>query len=161
MQIIWQELLTHVVGFLLLLWLLKRFLWKPLLMSLDARRQHIEQSLADVERAKREIERVQQEYAQRLQRVEDEARVKLREATLEGKRIATEIQEQSRAEARKLIEEMKAKLHVEVAQAKIELRDRIAELAVEATQHLLHEQLDAQKDRQLVTRFLTELETRQ
>lgn len=161
MQILWQEILTHIVGFVLLLVLLRRFLWKPLLAALDARRTTIEQGLADVARAKQEIEHVKVDYSQRLARVEDEARVKLREATLEGKRIATEIQEQARGEARKIVEEMKAKLHLEIAQAKIELRDRIAELAVDATERLLKERLDASRDKELVTKFLGELEAQQ
>ena len=161
MQIIWAEILTHIVGFVLLLVLLRRFLWRPLLGSLAARRSHIEQGLADVARAKAEMEQLQQEVSRRLARVDEEARVQLREATLESQRIATEIQEQARAEARTIVEDMKAKLHLEVAQAKVELRDQIAALAVEAAQRLLHERLDASKDRELVTQFLSELETKQ
>ena len=143
----------------MLLVLLRRFLWAPLLTALDARRTRIAQGLADVERAKADIERVKEEYSRRLTAIEDEARVKLREATLEGKRIATEIQEQAHAEARKIVEEMKAKLHLEITQAKVELRDQIAALAVEATGRLLKERLDADKDRSLVTKFLGELES--
>ena len=158
MQLIWQEILTNIVGFAILLWLLRRLAWGPLLTMLEARRSQIAQGLADVERAKADIERVKDEYNQRLTKIEEEARVKLREATLDGKRIATEIQEQAHAEARKIIEEMKAKLHLEIAQAKVELREQIAELAVDATERLLRERLDGGKDRALVTRFLGELE---
>ena len=159
MQLLWQEILTHIVGFVLLLVLLRRFLWAPLLGALDARRAGIAQGLADVERATADIERLKDEYSQRLTTIEDEARVKLREATLEGKRIATEIQEQAHTEARKIIEEMKGKLHLEIAQAKVELRNSIAALAVDATERLLKERLDADKDRALVTKFLGELES--
>ena len=158
MQIIWQEIVTHIVGFVVLLVLLRRFLWAPLLTALDARRTRIAQGLADVERAKADIERVKEEYSRRLTTIEDEARVKLREATLEGKRIATEIQEQARAEARQIVEEMKAKLHLEIAQAKVELRDQIVSLAIDATERLLRERLDTGKDKALVTQFLNELE---
>ena len=83
MQIIWQEIVTHIVGFVVLLVLLRRFLWTPLLTALDARRTRIAQGLADVERAKADIERVKEEYSRRLTTIEDEARVKLRESTLE------------------------------------------------------------------------------
>ncbi len=152
------QILTHVVGFLLVLWLLRRVAWKPLLTMLDARRQHIEQRLTDVERAKVDIARLQEEYVQRLASVEETARTKLREATLDGKRIAMEIHEQARAEARQIVEEMKAKLHLEVAQANVALRDRIAELVVEATERLLRTRLDTQQDQALVTQFLDELE---
>ena len=159
MQLLWQEILTHIVGFLILLVLLRRFLWTPVLGMLEARRAQIAQGLADVERAKTEIERVKTEYGERLHRIEEEARVKLREATLEGKRIGAEIQEQAHVEARKIIEEMKNKLHLEIAQAKVELRNQIAGLAVDATERLLRERLTDGKDRELVTRFLGELET--
>ena len=161
MQLVWQEILTHIVGFVILLVLLRRFLWTPVLGMLEARRVQIAQGLADVERAKADIERVREDYSQRLNKIEEEARIKLRESTLEGKRIGAEIQEQAHVEARKIIEDMKNKLHLEIAQAKVELRNQIAELAVDATERLLRERLTGAKDRELVTRFLGELETTQ
>ena len=160
MQILWTEILTHIVGFLLLLFVLRRVLWKPLLAQLDARRTTIATGLADVARAKADIERLQAGYTARLARVEDEARGHMREATLEGKRIATEIQDHARAEARKIVEEMKGKLHLEIAQAKVELRDQIAALVIESTQRLLRERVDVSKDKQLVTQFLDEIQAK-
>jgi F-type H+-transporting ATPase subunit b len=155
---IWSEILTHIVGFVILLVLLKKYLWGPMLGALDARRAHIKTSLDDVDQAKADIERLRSEYETRMAEVDDAARQKMREATTDGKRIANEIQEAARTESRRLVEEMKSKLDLEVAQARIEFRDRVAALAIGATERLLHERLDATKDQALVEGFLAELE---
>src|SRR3989338_5984587 len=99
MQVIWQEVLTHALGFVILVLVLKRFAWRPLLELLDARRQRIEQEFARIEQTKTQLETLQREYQTRLAQIEQEARAKIQEAVAEGKRVSLEIQEQARAQA--------------------------------------------------------------
>ncbi|MBI4355097.1 MAG: F0F1 ATP synthase subunit B [Candidatus Omnitrophica bacterium] len=158
MHLVWQEILTHALGFVILVWLLRRFAWQPLLGSLDARRGKIAGDLASVERAKQEIGRLQQEYQTRLAKIEDEARAKIQEAIRDGRQVAVEIQEQARREAQAVLDKTRESIALEIAQARVELRDRIAELAVEATEKLITERLDTAKDRAFILKTLDELE---
>ena len=100
LQLDMQQILSQSVAFLLLLIVLRRFAWKPLLGVLDARRQKIEDDLRQAAQQRAEVARLQQELDQRLAAISDEARAKIQQAIIEGKRVAVEVQEDARAHAR-------------------------------------------------------------
>ena len=93
------EILTQILGFLVLVFVLKRLFWKPLLGILEARRKQIEETFRQIESSKKEIELLRSDYESRIQKIEEEARAKLQAAVEEGRRIAREIQEKAREEA--------------------------------------------------------------
>lgn len=152
------QLLAHAIGFIILVALLKRFAWGPLLGVLDQRRRQIATGLDDVERAKREMARLKTQYEQELARIEESARQKLAEAVTQGRRLAAEIEEEARAKVQVELVKAKETLALEVVKAKSVLRDQIVTLALEATEKLLHSRLDETKDRALVEQFIAELD---
>ena len=103
LQLDLQQIVSQVLSFLVLLWLLKRFAWRPLLAMLDERRARIQEELAQAAQRKAELGRLQEEYSRRMATIEDEARSKIQQAVLEGKRVAMEIQEQARAQAQTIL----------------------------------------------------------
>jgi len=153
-----QQVVSQALSFIVLLWLLRRFAWRPLLAILDERRRHIETTLQDVAQRKTELEHLQEDYAQRLAKIDGEARVKIQQAVLEGKRIAIEVQEQARAQAQAILAKSKETVELELAKAKVTLRDQIADMTVEAVERVLQQKLDPKTDRALVESTLDELE---
>ena len=154
----WQQILSQAVSFVLLLWILRRFAWRPLLTMLDQRRSHIEEGLRQVAQSKTDMERLQEEYRQRLATIDDEARAKIQQSILEGKRIAVEIQEQARAQAYAILNKSKETVELELAKAKVTLRDQVAQMTMEAVGRILKHKLDAKTDRGLVDAVLDELD---
>jgi|SRR3989338_945179 len=152
------QLLVHATGFAVLVWLLKRFAWGPLLGVLDQRRRQIASGLDDIVRAKQEMGALKTQYEQELARIEESARQKLVEAVNQGRRIASEIEEEARARAQLELRKTKETLALEVTKAKTVLRDQIVTLAVEAAEKLLRGRLDETKDRALVEQFIAELD---
>lgn len=152
------QLLAHAIGFIILVALLKRFAWGPLLGVLDQRRRQIASGLDDVERAKQEMGALKTQYEQELARIEESARQKLVEAVNQGRRVASEIEEEARARAQLELLKTKETLALEVTKAKTVLRDQIVTLAVEAAEKLLRGRLDETKDRALVEQFIAELD---
>lgn len=156
-----EELVVQIVGFLVLFVVLKFVAWRPLLTVLDQRRAHIEEELRRVAQSKAEMERLQQEYQQRLAKIEEEARAKIQQAILEGKRIAVEIQEQAREQASAIMTKSKETIELELAKARVTLRDQVADMTVGAVERLLRQKLDTKADHQLVEAVLDELERQQ
>jgi len=156
-----QQIISQAVSFLVLLWVLRRFAWKPLLGILDQRRAQIEEELRKIAHSKEEVARIEAEYSRRLAQIHDEARVKVQEAILEGKRISLEIQEQARAQAQALLTKSKETLELELAKAKVTLRNEVAGMTVEALERILRQQVDEKADRRLVDTILDELEREQ
>ena len=153
-----QQILSQLVCFVLLLVILRRFAWRPLLTILDQRRAHIEEELRQVAQRNEEAARLQQEYAQRLAAIHDEARAKIQEAIVEGKRIALEIQEQARAHAQAVVAKSKETVELELAKAKVSLRDHVVHLTMEAVERILQQKIDATADSRLIDAALEELE---
>ena len=154
-----QEILTQALGFLLLVFVLKRVFWKPVLASLEARRSGIEGSFRKIEESKKEIEALRISYEAHLQRIEEEARAKLQVAIDEGRRIAREVQEKAREEAKLALTRTKEDLTLEIAKARVELRREIADLSLRAAEKLLHEEMTDAKHREKILDLIDELET--
>jgi F-type H+-transporting ATPase subunit b len=158
LQLDLQQIVSQAVSFLVLLWLLRRFAWRPLLTMLDQRRAHIEEELRQAAQRREELARLQAEYSGRLTKIEDEARAKIQQAVLEGKRIAMEIQEQARAQGAAVLEKSKEAIALELAKARVTLRDQLAAMTMQAVEQILRKTLDAEQDRRLVEQALDELE---
>ena len=155
-----QEILTQALGFLLLVWVMKRIFWKPLLGSLEARRTKIEEAFRGIEHSKKEIESLRADYTLRLEKIEEEARAKLQTAVDEGRKIAREIQEKAREEAKDALTRSKENLGLEVAKARIELRREIAELTLLATEKLLREKMTDAKQKEKILDLIEALEAK-
>ena len=153
-----QQIVSQALSFLILVWVLRRFAWRPLLGALDARRAHIEDELKKVADSREGLMRLQQDYEQRIAKIEDEARGKIQEAIKDGKRIAGEIQEEARSQAHGIITKSKETVELELAKARVTLRDQVAQMTMDAVERILHRKLDAKADRQLVDATLEELE---
>lgn len=153
-----QQIISQSLSFLILLWVLRRFAWRPLLGILDGRRRQIEDALQQAARGREDLARLQAEYQQRLATIDDEARRKIQQAILDGKRIALEIQEQARAQAHAVVEKSKETIALELAKAKVTLRDEVAAMTLEAVERILQRKLDAKADRQLIDAVLDELD---
>ena len=158
LQLDLQQILSQALSFILLVVILRRFAWRPLLHLLDQRRARIEEELRQVAQSKTDLARLQADYSQRLAKIDEEARTKIQQSILEGKRIAIEIQEQARAQAYSIINKSKETIELELAKAKVTLRDQVAGMTVDAIERILHQKLDAKTDRHVVDAVLDELE---
>lgn len=154
-----EEILTQALGFLLLVWVLKRIFWKPLLTMLETRKSKIEQAFRQIEDSKKEIELLRSDYESRIERIEEQGRVKLQAAVDEGRQIAREIQEKARQEAKRMLTQSKEDLSLEIAKARVQLRREIAELALRATEKLVHEEMTNEKHREKILEMIEGLET--
>jgi len=157
LQLDLQQIISQSLSFLLLLWVLRRFAWRPLLSLLDARRAKIEQDLRHAARQKADVERLSAQLNQRLAAIDEEARARIQQAVLEGRRIGMEIQEEARAQAQGILAKSRETIGLELAKAKVSLRDEMADMAMETVERLLKHKLNPETDRQLVTSILDEL----
>ncbi len=156
-----QQIISQAISFLILLWVLKRFAWRPLLSMLDQRRERIDQDLAQAAAKKEELTRLEEDYRKRLAAIDQEARLKIQEAVQEGKQVAMEIQGQARVAAQNILAKAQETVEMELSKAKVTLRDQVVEMTLEALERMLRKKLDAQTDRLLIEASLEELEQQQ
>ncbi|HOE11604.1 MAG TPA: F0F1 ATP synthase subunit B [bacterium] len=151
------EIITNIIGFLIVLWILKKFAWRPLLHIMDERRNKIASELHRIEELNRQVQERQEEYEKKLQEIENLSRERINAAVYEGRKIAAEIQANARKEAEIIREKAKATIEIEVAKAREELRTEVVELTLMATEKIIRENLDDDKHRRLITEFVDHL----
>src|SRR5436305_14934577 len=88
-----------LLTFLVLLALLAKFAWRPLLQALDSRQQGIRKALDDAQRAKQELERLEQESAQIIRKARADAETVITQSRADADRLREEMRQKARAEA--------------------------------------------------------------
>lgn len=151
-----QQILTQAIGFLVLLFILKKIAWKPLLSLLDERREKISAEFQSIERTKSELSRLEQDYKARLAEIEAQARQKIQEAISEGQKISVELQEKAREEGKNILNKAKDNIELEIAKARVELRNQVVSLAIRAAEKVIKEELSEERHKRLVTEFIDE-----
>jgi F-type H+-transporting ATPase subunit b len=148
-------LLSQIVNFLILFLALGFLLWKPMLKMLNERKQRIAQGLEDAEQARKDRERAQAEYEERIRQAEQEREEILARTAEEGEQARAETLAQARAQAERIIAEGKETVEQERQQMLAELRSQVAALSIAAANKLIGEALDEQRQRRLVDEFFS------
>ena len=99
MLIDWFTVLAQVVNFLILVWLLKRFLYRPILDAIDAREKRIAKELADADAKKAEAQKERDEFQHKNEEFEQQRAALLGKATDEAKAERQRLLDEARAEA--------------------------------------------------------------
>jgi F-type H+-transporting ATPase subunit b len=151
-------LLIQAVNFLLLLALLWKFLYRPLLGKMDERTQAIRKSLEEAQAARAEAQREREAHAARIQAAHVEAQAirdaALKEAAEEQRRLV----EAARAEAGRLVEGARTELAQDVRRARQELRREVSDLAITVAERLIRRSLRDEDHRRIVEDEITRLQ---
>ncbi len=151
-----NEIVAQVISFLLLLFILRKFLWKKFLKVLDDRRERIAQDLKRIEETRLEVEAIKADYNKRLGEIDETLRLKTEEAIAEGRRIAEELREGAEEDAKRFTEAAKAAIKDELAKAREELKGEIVDITINIAEKVIEEKLTEAGDRRLVEEFLKE-----
>lgn len=146
-----------IVTFIVLLFVLKKLAWKPLLEALTAREEKIRESLEQAEHARHEAQRLIEENQKQMAQAQGEFQRLMREAREEADKLRAKRKQEAEAEARKIIEQGKMEIEREKEAALVQLRNEVADLAILAASRILDEELDEKKQRKLVDSFLSNL----
>ena len=152
------EIATQLLGFLIVFFILKKYAFKSILDVIDARRQSIEGSFADIEKKRTDLESLEKEYRRRLETIEEAARLKIQEASNVGLALAKDIQEKAKEDAQKLFDRTRSEIEQDIVKARLAMRDEIVEISSLMTEKILRERLDAREHEKLVDKFIKELE---
>lgn len=158
MHIELAQIFTQIVSFLVMLWVLKRFAWKPLLKLLDERRNKIQSEFDTIEEQKRDNELLALEYQEKLKAVDAKAWIIIKEAGDKGHRLLKEIEDEAHAEAKAIVAKAQDELQHEIAKAKVQLRGEIVNMTLAATQKVIETNLDTEKQKKLINDFVEKAE---
>jgi F-type H+-transporting ATPase subunit b len=153
-------LIAQLLIFLVMLGVLYRFAWGPLLRILNERRTRIAQGVEATQRAMQELEAAERERQAKLEEARREAQAMLDRITKQAEDLRKELEAKAREQAEALIVKARAEINQEREKAVQDLRLQVADLAVSAASRIIGESLDAKKHRELIERAIEEAEIR-
>jgi len=146
--------LVQVVGFLIFLWLMTRFVYKPIFGILEERQNNIKETYDQLDADREAMLKTRREYEQRLADIENQARERIQAAVKEAQELRASIIEEANKKAQSSIQAGLATLESERARTLVELRAQVADLAIEAATRVVGESLDNARQRALVNDFI-------
>ena len=150
----WQTLL-----FLVLVFFLRKYAWKPILNAVEEREAGIKNALDSAEKAKKEMESLNADNERILLEARNERAVMLKEARDMKNKIINEAKDQANSEAEKILLIAKEQITNEKMKAITELKNSVADLSIDmATMVIKSELKDKNKQKELVTASLNETE---
>ena len=148
-----------IITFLVLLWLLAKFAWHPMLRALEARRETIRKSLDDAQQARRELEEVNKESSRILKEAHAEAESILSKSRIDAETLREEMKQKARADADAIVREARRQIETETGRALRQIRGEIADLSVEIASKLIRRDLSKEDNSALIEDTLRQLES--
>lgn len=155
MDLEFKQILTQIAGFIILLWLLKKFAWGHILNMLDERRNKIASEFQAIEESKKDLSILKIEYESKLSEIETYTQTRLREGIKEGERIAKEIIDKAREEAIKLLKEKEQEIKKEREKALRDLESRIIDISVTIASRVIGKTLSKEDNLKIVNEFIS------
>lgn len=138
------------VTFLVLLVLLRRFAWKPILNAVKSREESIETALASADKAREEMERLKSDNEKILAEARQERDRILKEAREVRDKVIGDAKEDAGQQAEQLIASAKEQIDNQKMAAITELKNQVAEMSIEIAEMILRKELDDKEKQQAV-----------
>ena len=160
-----MELITPSIGlvfwttivFVILIILLTKFAWKPILATIKERENSIEQALNAAENAKKEMQKLQADNEKFMREARAERDVLLKEARDAKDAMIAEAKGKANSEAEKIIKQARESINLEKLAAINELKTSVGTLAVEIAEKIINQQLSSDdKQKSLLSNLLQE-----
>lgn len=130
-----------LVTFVILLFLLKKFAWKPILDAVNQREEGIKNALLAAENAKKEMQNLQASNEKLLSQARQERDVMLKEAREIKEKMIADAKNEAQIAGQKMIEQAKASIESEKNAAMAEIKSQVATLSLSIAEKLLKEEL--------------------
>ena len=136
----------QTVVFVLLIFLLKKFAWKPILDAVNEREDGIKNALLSAEKAREEMASLQSDNEEILRKAIAQRDNLLKEAKEIKQKLIDEAKEEANTEAKKIIIQAQESILIEKNAAILDLKNQVAELSIDIAEKILKEKLSDDKD---------------
>jgi F-type H+-transporting ATPase subunit b len=147
-----------ILTFLVLVALLAKFAWRPLLAALDSRQEAIQKSLDDADKAKQELARLQQESAKIIEQGRIEADLILTKTRSDAERLREDLKTKAKEEADSMVRNAEQQIQLQTRQALQDIRQEVADVAVMVASKLIERNLVKEDNDRLITETLKQIE---
>lgn len=152
----WKMLIVQAIAFLVLVWILGKFVYPKFVSIIDERQEKIDASVQAAEEAEQHAEAAQDEVAKLLKEARKEAKDIVQTAKNEATALIDSSDEKAKARADKIVADAREKLEKDVIAARKALHNDTLELVALATEKVLTGNVDAKLNRKVIERAIEE-----
>lgn len=142
-----KQIITQIIAFLIMLWILKKYAWNHLIDLLHDRTRIIQASFADADKKNQEADSLLSQYKGKISKIEDEGKVIIQNAITNAQKVAQELNEEAQHKATALIKRAQEEIVRQQAKAHEELKREIVDLTFSAFEKLVQVKL-SKEDRE-------------
>jgi F-type H+-transporting ATPase subunit b len=146
-----------ILTFLVLLALLAKFAWRPLLRALESRQETIRKSLDDAQRARQELERINQESAEIVRKAHADAEAIVSRTRADADRLREELRQAAKTEAAGIIRNAERQIEYETQRALQQIRAEAVDLSVAIASKIIQKNLTREDNERLIEQALSEV----
>ena len=150
----WKLFLAQAVNFLILLFILRRYAYRPMLEFLEKRSDRIEKGLKDAEAATKKLSEMGEKEKKVLKDARHEAKALIEAAEISAKKRDAERLAETELKTKRFLEEVRTKIEDEKKKSIAEVKQEIAEVVTVAVEKVLREKMDTTKDRELIKQMV-------
>lgn len=147
-------IIAQFVNFGIVLFVLYKFAYGPILKSLNSRTAKIDKGLKDADESQKKLAESMLKETEILKKAKEEAQVIIAKSEEQAQKNKAEIIEQSKKQAEKILQEAQNRIEEEKNKMIAEVKGEIAGLVVLATEKLIGEKMDSKKDSELIEKSL-------
>jgi F-type H+-transporting ATPase subunit b len=148
-----------ILTFLVLLGLLAKFAWGPLLKALEERQELIRTSLDDADKAKQELERLNQESAEIISEARAEAQSIVVKSRADAETVREDLRRKAKEEGDALIRSAQRQIELETARALQQIRHEVVDLSLTVASKLIKKNLTQEDNDALIQHSLAQIDT--
>lgn len=152
------QVITQIISFLLMLWILKRFAWKPILGTLDDRKSKIASDFKKIEDGQKKVTEMMQEYQAKLEGLEKATEESFQRAIAEAKVEAQKIQDEGHQQARLLLVKAQEDIKKEILNAHTQLKKDLVGMVLASTEKVLEKNYDSETGKKLLDEIANHVE---
>lgn len=150
--------LATIGVFMILFPVIKTFFLIPLWDAINARTSELEKTFSEAEDLRAEMKSMQSDYEKRIAATEADAREKIQSQIKEAQALRQRLEAEAVTRADELVRRADEEIQADRAKLKVELRKDVVNMTLAATEKLLGENMDTDKNRKLVEEFITKVE---
>jgi len=151
--------LWTIFTFLLLLVLLGKFAWKPLLAFLATREETIKTSLENAQTAKKELERLQQESSSIIRKAHGEAESIVSRGWSDAEKVREEMKQKAKTEADAIVKESQRQIELETGRALRQIRSEVADLSIAIASKVIQRNVSKEDNNRLIEDTLKQIDS--
>lgn len=150
-----------VIGvFLIVFPLLNFFYITPLMESINERTSSLESTFSEAEQLRADMQQMKTDYEQKLRKTEEDARTQIQNEVKKAQDLRTQIQAEANAKAEEMLRKAREEIEAERNRVMTDVRVHVANLSLLATERILGENMDNERNRRLVEEFIDKVEVK-